>query len=168
VAGGKHGEGKKGTKKYLPNYGWDALSADATPKPIESQKKGSSGKSDGPVLSALQKCDENRDDVSSTLTIEEEGSVYFQDALERHNENHPQIVLALKHRTCDSQMDAKFVVHCSEQALPNLLSEGQVYPSTADCGSMLNLEGIQGARPRLRMPIQENPQGARSFLRISK
>ena len=34
VAGGKHGEGKKGTKKYLPDDGWDALSADATPKPI--------------------------------------------------------------------------------------------------------------------------------------
>ena len=40
VAGGKHGEGKKGTKKYLPNDGWDALSADATPKPIESRKIG--------------------------------------------------------------------------------------------------------------------------------
>ena len=39
VAGGKHGKGEKGTKKYFPNDGWDALSADATPKPIESKKK---------------------------------------------------------------------------------------------------------------------------------
>ena len=88
VAGSKHGEGKKVTKKYLPGDGWDALSADATPKPIESWKKGSLGKSDGPVpsavksnttksvskttkkliklVSALQKCDENGDDLPST------------------------------------------------------------------------------------------------------
>ena len=46
VAGGKHGEGKKGTKKYFPDDGWDTLSADTTPKPIESWKKGSLGKSD--------------------------------------------------------------------------------------------------------------------------
>ena len=103
VAGGKHGEGKKGTKKYLPDDGWDALSADATPKPIESWKKGSSGKSDKPVLSAktantiksflktttelkklvgaIQKCDENSDVTSPTLTIKEEGSSHSQNAL---------------------------------------------------------------------------------------
>ena len=41
VTGGKHGKGKRGTQKYMPDDGWDALSADARPKPIESQKKGS-------------------------------------------------------------------------------------------------------------------------------
>ena len=46
VAGGKHSEGKKSTKKYLPNKKWDALSADATPKPTESRKKGSLDKCD--------------------------------------------------------------------------------------------------------------------------
>ena len=51
VAGGKHGEEKKGTKKYLPNDGWDALSADATPKSIKSCKKSNLEKSDKPVLS---------------------------------------------------------------------------------------------------------------------
>ena len=34
----------------------------------------------------------------------------------------------------------------SEQALPNLLLEGQVYPSTAECGSMFNLKGISGGK----------------------
>ena len=96
------------------------------------------------LVSALQKCNENGDDVSSTLTVEEEGSIHFQDALGRHNKHHPKIFLALKHRTCDREVDATFVVSCSEQALPNLLFEQQVYPSTAECGSILNLEGIPG------------------------
>ena len=97
-------------------------------------------------MSTLQKCDENEDDVSSTLTVEEEGSSHFQDLLGRHNKHHPKIVLALKHRTCDSNGDAAFGVPRSEQALLNLLFKGQVYPSTAECGSMINLEGIPGCK----------------------
>ena len=87
VAGGKHGKGKKGTKKYLPDDGWDALSADATPKPVKSWKKGSLDKCDVSVLSAMkankpilktikkpmkpvsvhQECNENRDDMPPIL-----------------------------------------------------------------------------------------------------
>ena len=52
VTGGKHGKGKKGTKKYLPDYVWGALSANAKHKPIESWKEGSLDKSDKSVLSA--------------------------------------------------------------------------------------------------------------------
>jgi hypothetical protein len=69
---------------------------------------------------------------------------HFQDALGRHNKHHPKIVQALMHRTCDSERDATFGVPHSEQALPNLLFEGQVYPSTVECGSMLNLGEIPG------------------------
>ena len=54
VTGGKHGKGKRGTQEYLPNEGWDALSADASPKPIESQKKRSSDKCDKSVLSTMK------------------------------------------------------------------------------------------------------------------
>jgi len=54
VAGSKHGEGKKDSKKYFPNDGWGALSADATPKPIESRKKGSSDTCDKSVSSAMK------------------------------------------------------------------------------------------------------------------
>ena len=95
VTGGKHGKGKKGTKKYLPDDGWDALSADATPKHIKSWKEGSLYKSNKSVpsakmantikslckttnlkklMSALQKYDENNDNTSSKLTVKEEGS----------------------------------------------------------------------------------------------
>jgi hypothetical protein len=94
-------------------------------------------------VSALQKCDENGDDVSSTLTLEEDGSSHFQNTLGRHNKHHLKIVLALNHR-CDSEVDATCVLHRSEQALLNLLFKGQVYPSTGECGSMLNLEKIPG------------------------
>ena len=55
-----------------------------------------------------QKCDKNGDDISSTLTVEEEGSSHFQDALGRLNKHHPKIVLALRHRTCDRKRDAEF------------------------------------------------------------
>ena len=61
-------------------------------------------------------------------------------------------------------MDTTFVVPCSEKALPKLLLDREVfgkqqisgavrvrellkkqgYPSTAECGSLLNLEGISG------------------------
>ena len=50
---GKHGKGKRGTEKNLPDDGRDALSADAKPKPIESQKEGSSEKCDESILSAM-------------------------------------------------------------------------------------------------------------------
>ena len=90
----------------MPGNGWDALSADAKPKLIKSQKEGSLDKSDKSVpsaktentnksllkttklkklVSALQKSNENGDDASSTLSIEEEGSSHFQNALGRHN-----------------------------------------------------------------------------------
>ena len=95
-------------------------------------------------MSKLQKCNKNRDAVSSTLTVEKEVLSHFQDALGRHNEHHPKIVQALRHRTCDSKRGATLGVTHSEQALPNLLLEGQVYPSTAECGMMLNLEEIPG------------------------
>ena len=121
VTGGNHDKGKKGTKKYLPDDGWGALSANAKPKPIESWKEGTSDKIDKSVpsaktanttksltklkklVSALQKCDKNGDDVSSTLTVEDEGLSHFQDALGRHNGHHPKIFLELRHRTCDSK-----------------------------------------------------------------
>ena len=93
VTDGKHGKGKRGNHKYLPNDGWDALSADVKPMPIESQKEGSADKCDKSVLSAmkantiksiskttkrliksvsaLQKCDENGDDAPSVSTVRE-------------------------------------------------------------------------------------------------
>ena len=76
------------------------------------------------LVSALQKCDKNVDDVSSTLTVEKEVLSHFQDALGRHNKHHPKIVQALMHRTCDSERDATFGVPHSEQALPNILLKG--------------------------------------------
>jgi len=148
VTGAKHGKGKKGTKKYFPDDGWDTLSAYATPKPIESWKKGSSGKSDEPILSAktvntiksfsktttnlkksvsaLQKCDENGDDPSPTSTIKEEGSSHSQYALGRPKDHHPEIVRSLDGRTSDCKVDATFVVPGSEQALPDLMIEGHL------------------------------------------
>ena len=148
VAGGKHGEGKKGTKKYLPDYGWDALSADATPIPIESWKKGSSDKCDESVLramkantiksiskttnklinlvSALQKCDENGDEAPTTSTVREGGSSRFQDTLGKQKEHHLKTVLAPKHRTCD-RVDTTFVVPYSEKAPPNSLLEIELF-----------------------------------------
>jgi hypothetical protein len=54
VTEGKHGKGKRGTQEYLPNEGWNALSADASSKPIKSQEKRSSDKCDRSVLSAMK------------------------------------------------------------------------------------------------------------------
>jgi hypothetical protein len=145
----KHGNGKRDNHKYLPDERWDALSADASPKPIESQKKRSSDKCDEFVLSAMM----------ANTNVRDKGSSHSQDALGRPKEN-LKIVLALKHGTCD-KVDTAFVVPCSEKALPKLLSdievfgrqqisgavrvrEKQGYSPTAECGSMLNPEGISG------------------------
>ena len=137
MAGVKHDEGKKGTKKYLLNDEWDALSANATPKPIKSWKKGSLGKNDEPILSAmtantiksflktttklkklvsaLQKCDENNDDTSPTSTVKEEGSSHSQDSLGRPKDHQPESVLSLDHRTSESEVSTTFLVSSSEQ-----------------------------------------------------
>jgi hypothetical protein len=183
VTGGKHGKGKRGTEKYFPDDEWDALSTDAKPAPIESCKEGSLGKSHRPIpsavkentiksiskttkkliklVSALLQYDENKDDVSLTSIVREEGSSHFQGKLGKNEEYHPMTVLALKHRACD-RVDTTCVVPCSETALPKLLLdielfgkqqiaravrvrellEEQGYPSTAECGLMLYLEGI--------------------------
>ncbi len=66
VAGGKHGNGKRGTQEYLPNEGWDSLSADTSPKPIKSQKKRSSDKCDRSVLSAMKAQRTPSEDCPST------------------------------------------------------------------------------------------------------
>ena len=55
VTGGEHDKHNKGTKKYLPVDGWEALSANANPKPVESQKEGSLEKSDKSFPSAKMK-----------------------------------------------------------------------------------------------------------------
>ena len=115
VTGGKHGKGKRGTQEYLPDEGWDALSADASPKPIESQKKCSSDKCDESVLSAMK----------ANTNEKDKGQSHSQDALGRPKEN-LKIVLALKHGTCD-KVDTAFVVPCSGKALPKLLSDIEVF-----------------------------------------
>jgi hypothetical protein len=185
ACGSKHSEGKKSTKKYFPDKKWDDLSADATPKPTISQKKGSSDKCDESVLRAMkadttkpilktikklmklvsphQKCSENRDDLPPISADRDKGPSHSQDALGRPKED-PKTVLTLN-RTCDKE-DTTFVVPCSEEALPELLldmelfnkqqisgavqvrdfSKKQGYLSTAECGSMLNPEGIPGCR----------------------
>ena len=149
VTGGKHGKGKRGTQGYLPDEGRDALSADASPKPIKSQKKRS-----------LDKCDEsNLSAISANTNERNKGSSHSQNALGRP-EGNPKIVLALKHGTCD-KVDTAFVVPCNEMALPKILldievfdrqqiygavrvREEQGYSPTAECGLMLNPEGISG------------------------
>jgi hypothetical protein len=76
VTGGKHGKGKRGTQGFLPDEKMNALSADASPKPIESQKKRSSDKCDESVLSAMKANTNERN----------KGSSHSQDALGRLKE----------------------------------------------------------------------------------
>ena len=78
------------------------------------------------LVSAPLKFYENEDDVSSTSTVREEGSSYFQGTLGKHEEYHPKTVLVLKHRTCD-RVDTTFVVPCSEKSLPNLLLDIELF-----------------------------------------
>ncbi len=115
VTEGKHGKGKRGTQGYLPDEGLDALIADASSKPIESQKKHSLDKCDESVLSAMK----------ANTYVRNKGSSHSQDALGRPKEN-LKIVLALKHRTCD-KVDTAFVVPCNEEALPKILSDIEVF-----------------------------------------
>jgi hypothetical protein len=70
VTGGKHGKGKRSTQEHLPDEGWDALSADASPKPIKSRKKGSSDQCDESVLSAMK----------ANTNVRDKGPSHFQDA----------------------------------------------------------------------------------------
>ena len=72
------------------------------------------------LVSALQKCDENRDETSPRLTVKEDGSSHSQEALERPKDHHPEIVLLLDHMMSDSKVDTAFVVPCSEKILPKL------------------------------------------------
>jgi len=149
VTEGKHGKGKRGTQEYLPDEGWDALSAEASPKSIESQKERSSDKCDESVLSAMK----------ANTNVRNKGSSHSQDALGRPEEN-LKIVLALKHGTGD-KVGPAFGGPCNEQALPKILSDIEVfgkeqisramqvrveqgYSPTAKCGLMLNPEGLSG------------------------
>jgi hypothetical protein len=177
VAGGKHSEGKKSTKKYLPDKRWDALSADATCKPTKSRKKDSSDKCDESVLNAMkanikkpmkpvsvhQECDENGDHIPPISPNRDKGPSHSQDVLGRTKED-PKTLLALN-RTCDKK-DITSMVPCSEEALPELLLgmelfnkkqisgamqvreflEKQGSSSPAECGLMLNPEGIPGCK----------------------
>ena len=149
VTGGKHDKGERGTQGFLPDEERDALSAGASPKPIESQKKRSSDKCDESVLSAMKANTNERN----------KGSSHSQDALGRHKGN-LKSVLALKHGTYD-KVDTACVVTRNEEALPKILSdiemsdrqqisravqvrEEQGYSPTAECGLMLSPEEISG------------------------
>ncbi len=115
VTEGKHGKGKRGTQEYLPDEGWDALSAEASSKPIKSQKKRSSDKCDESVLSSMK----------ANTNVRNKGSSHSQDALGRREEN-LKIVLALKHGTGD-KVGPEFGVPCNEEALPKILSDIEVF-----------------------------------------
>ena len=111
----------KGKTKYLKDTEWNALSPEAQSTIIEAHKK---GKDDGEdeksmtstktikslsktmkslekdnrwlrkLVSALQKCDEDEDSLLSSV----EGSSHFQDTMEKLEEHHHKVVLALKSR----------------------------------------------------------------------
>ena len=104
----------------MPGDGWDALSADATPKPIKSWKKGSSGKSDKPVSSTKTA------NTIKSFSKTEEGSSHSQDKLGRPNDHYPEIVLLLDGRTNESKVNTTFVVPNCGQALPILSFKGHL------------------------------------------
>jgi hypothetical protein len=148
VTGGQGGKKKgKGSKKYLEEADWNALSPEAHVKIIESCKKGKDDDEDNKSLasnksaktikslskvmkllekdnrwlkklvSVLQKCDE--DDNSDSLFSTVESSSHFQDAMEILKEHHPKIVLALKSRKF-TDLDLRNVLLLDNQLFFNL------------------------------------------------
>jgi hypothetical protein len=124
VTGGQGGKKKgKGSRNYLKDAEWNALSSEIQSKIIESRKKGKDDEEEDKSLvsnksaktikslsktikllekdnrqlkklvSVLQK--RNEDDNNDSLLASMEGTSHFQDAMEMLKEHHPKIVLAL-------------------------------------------------------------------------